>query len=664
MHYPGIVFPAVFALTTLQVWWSWLQSDRRFTKFILLVWVALLGLLFTYAWLLRRDSLCRSVKTFHGWIFAQLTESRVAAASVLLLAAYAAWYAQHISGKSLIGKDFGAFLYRYILLDQLFPSLVAYNPMLNGGYQTTELLTTGSVGLFLATYPIATLSSIETAFKAQPLLVIILLPLLLYVSGRLVGFSPGESFLSAAFALVMTPIGHMGVGQMLFHGSLPYLFSCELAVVIFALSYRVFVSGKSAKWGIPVIVLLGSVAALHPVFLVVMGPIALATVWLGKIPVKQKVVYSVAIGTGLLITQVLWVAELFSYDGGQLVSDRLGFSALSLLDWLEKLEQNFLGFQVPLVFASVIGIRTLLRCREHPEKRRLGGLLLIAVLYYGSLSSIGYFIVAQLQPMRFVVPLSFFLSLAMGPSLPTIKSLWNRMACEATTSSLALNFALVILTILVCLPYSVFFVGFPTASPANFEMIRWLRENVNDDGRVFFYVPDGGAQNTPLNGQLSFYQVETDRPLMGVPAAAMERKSVDWIQGIGECLNNPRTGPACRDLYNVRYAVTLSNRQNGLSYDHTGSGGFRLVKTIEPIRIYEATEHSNYFLMGRGEVKQYLNRLAVVAQPAEVHVLKFFWAPGLRAVPPLRLEPYPLPNGKAFIKVYSNFRENFDIVYR
>ena len=217
MHYPGILFSAVFALTTLQVWWSWLQSDRRFTKFILLVWLALLGLLFTYAWLLRRDSLCRSVKTFHGWIFAQLTESRVASASVLLLAAYAAWYAHHISGKSLMGKDFGAFLYRYILLDQLFPSLVAYNPMLNGGYQTTELLTTGSVGLFLVTYPIAKLSSIETAFKAQPLLVIILLPSLLYVSARLIGFSRGESFLSAAFALVMTPIGHMGVGQIIFH---------------------------------------------------------------------------------------------------------------------------------------------------------------------------------------------------------------------------------------------------------------------------------------------------------------------------------------------------------------------------------------------------------------------------------------------------------------
>ena len=85
------------------------------------------------------------------------------------------------------GQGFGAFLYRYILLEQLFPpSLV--QPNVEWRYQTTELLNSGSVSLFLATYPIAALLSIENAFKTQPILVIILLPVLLYLSGRLLRF--------------------------------------------------------------------------------------------------------------------------------------------------------------------------------------------------------------------------------------------------------------------------------------------------------------------------------------------------------------------------------------------------------------------------------------------------------------------------------------------
>jgi hypothetical protein len=241
------------------------------------------------------------------------------------------------------------------------------------------------------------------------------------------------------------------------------------------------------------------------------------------------------------------------------------------------------------------------------------------------------------------------------------------MEKEKTSSSLVLNTAVLVLVIFVSLPYFAFFVGLPTAPPTSFELAKWLRENVNDEGRVFFYVPDHGAQDSPLGGQIPFYQAKTGRSLMGVPAAAMAKKSVDWIQEIGECLKDPKSAPSCRALYNIHYVVTFSGSGNGEAVSLTeGSpdGGVRLVKTIGSIQIYEASQSNNYFLKGRGEVKLYLNRIAVTVEPAEFVVLKFFWVPGLRTTPSLELEPYPLPNGKTFIKVRSNSHRSFDIFYR
>lgn len=667
MNRAGLITATLLGLTTWQVLWGWLHANRSFTRLSLVVWLFFLGALSAYYLLLRAENFSEPVKKVHRWIFSQMTGRHFSTLGILFLGAYSVWYACHIWGKSLIAKDFGAFFYRNILLDQLFPSIVGYNPFLNGGYQTIELLTTGSVNLFLLTYPIAAVFSVEAAFKTQPILVIILLPVLIYISGKLLEFSHAESFFSAAFALVLTPIGHMGFGHMLFHGTLPYIFSCELAIVVFALSYRVFILGRDAAWGIPLIILLGSLASLHPVFLLIMGPLAVLTVIVGTIPFKRKLLFGVVIGIGLLAAFGIWFHELLFYDRGQLITERVILSRLPLQEWLEKLAQNFFGLQVPLVIASMVGLRRLMRDTQEAQKIQLGRLLLFAILYYTFLSSLGYFVVASLQPMRFVVPLSFFLSLALGPSWLVVKSLWTRMEREEIPSSLILNATLCMLMIFLCLPYSTFFVGFPTASPTTFELVRWLRENVNDNGRVFIFVPDQGAHNTPLRGQIPFYQAKTERSLMGVPAAAMGKASIAWIQDIGDCLKSPKSAVDCRDLYNIRYAVTfLENGHSApvsLPKDDLSSS-FRLIKTIGGVQIYESIQSSSYFVLGRGEVKQYLNRIAVAAEPSEFVVLKFFWAPGLTATPPLALERYPLPNGKAFIKIRSDFRRNFEILYQ
>jgi hypothetical protein len=196
--------------------------------------------------------------------------------------------------------------------------------------------------------------------------------------------------------------------------------------------------------------------------------------------------------------------------------------------------------------------------------------------------------------------------------------------------------------------------------------VHWLREQPRDRGRVFFYVPDQGAHNTPLNGQLPFYQVLSQQSLMGVPGGALPKWSIEWIQEIGACLKKSETAESCKDLYNIHYAITLhSDRKETISSKESdGLSNFRLVKTIDRISIYEATQSSTYFLQGRGTVQQKLNRIEITAEPTESLVLKFFWEPGLQTVPSLSIEPYPLPNGKAFIKVASNFHRRFEILYR
>jgi hypothetical protein len=218
----------------------------------------------------------------------------------------------------------------------------------------------------------------------------------------------------------------------------------------------------------------------------------------------------------------------------------------------------------------------------------------------------------------------------------------------------------------VFIPLTVFVVGFPTASPVSAQLVKWLREQPSDGGRVFFYIPDHGAHNTPLGGQLPFYQVMSQRSLIGVPGGALPKWSIEWIQEIGDCLKDSEIAESCRDLYNIHHVVILDSNTTGAALPNGGGGpsNFRLVRTIDRIQIYEARQSSTYFLEGQGEVQQQLNRITITAEPAESLVLKFFWVPGLRTIPPLPLEPYPLANGNAFIKVTTDFHRRFDIVYQ
>ncbi|MFQ5902871.1 MAG: hypothetical protein ACE5JO_04200 [Candidatus Binatia bacterium] len=662
MKNTGIIIASLLGLTSLQVVWRWLQEDRQFTRLSLAVWLLFLALLAAYYLLLCSKTISRPLKKLHLWAYAQLRGPRVLGLGLVFLGTYTIWYTYHVWGGLLIRKDLGSFFYRYALLDQIFPRLVAYNPMLNGGYETIELLMTGSINLFLLTYPIGSLFSVETALKAQPLLLILLLPVLIYLSARLIGFSHAESLLSAAFALVMTPSGHAGLLEKLIHGTLPYVFSSELAVVVFALSYRLFISGKSAAWGIPLIILLGSLGSLHPVFLLIIGPVALAIVFFGEIPRKQKITYCALIGLGLLAINGSWITELLTYTKGGIITNNIDPSGLSLTSWIKKLERNFLGLPVPLVIGSMVGVGHLLRASREVEKRRLGGLLLFAILYCALLSSIGYFVVAPLQPERFVLPLSLFLSMALGASWSAVHSLWTRIEQQGSIASNCSNTALLLLAIFLCLPYSAYFFAFPTAPPTTYRLVNWLKENVGDHGRVFFYGPD----RTVMGGKVSFFQAKTQRPIMGVLSPQVS-KSYGWLVEIGECLKKTENASGCKNLYNIRYAITfLGNRQaEGVPSPKEGElDDFNLVKTIGRMQIYESRRPSSYFLIGQGKIKPYLNRIAVAAEPSRFVVLKFFWVPGLRTEPPLVVEPYPLPNGKAFIKVQSNYQRTFDILYR
>jgi hypothetical protein len=457
----------------------------------------------------------------------------------------------------------------------------------------------------------------------------------------------------------------MGLGQVLFHGSLPYVFSCAMAVIVFSLVYRVFVLDEKSTLGILLIILLGSLASLHPIFLLIMGPVALAIVLVGGIPAIRKLLYASLILIGLLGINGIWLYELMIFDGGQVISKRFDSVSLSLLDWFSELEQGFFGFQVALVIAAIIGLVRLMRDTDDVWKRRLGGLLVFAIIFYALLSSVGWFVIAGLQPERFVVPLSLFLSFALAPSWPVIKSLWAQMEKVGTVKCLAFNGTLLSLALFACVPYSMYVVGFPTATPISQEFVTWIRENTDEKGRVFFYIPDRGGHYTPLSSQLPFYQMKTDRSLMGVPASNMYM-SIRWIQDIGECLKRPKNASTCRDLYNIHYAITFSESINGsvsVPQEHV-LDDFTLLKRIGGIQIHKSTVQSgSYFLLGNGEVKQSLNRIAVSVEPSEVVVLKFFWVPGLRTDPPLLIEPYPLPNGRAFIKVRSNFYRKFDIVF-
>jgi hypothetical protein len=660
---PGRIL-LLLGLTSLQTVGHWLLADRLIMRLNLGLWLGFLGLLASYTMLLRAASAAAPLMKFHRWAYAHITGRRLIGLGILFFGGYTVWYTQRMWGELLVYHALGALFYRYTILDQVFPQFLAYNPLLNGGGMVTSTLTSGPVNLFLFTYPLRAFFSLETAFKAQPLLVMLLLPVVIYLSGRLVGFSRRESCLAAAFALVMSPpVGYSG---SFLRGALPYVFSCEMAIVVFALIYRVFVLGKNAAWGLPLIVLLGSLGSFHPLFAVVMGPPALAVVVFGRLPWTRKLVYCALIGAGLLVLNGSFIYTLLSYRGEGMIGRWLSSpEGLPMGAWLFKLARNFLVFPVALVLGSLVGVNRLLHSSGEVETTRLGGLLLFTILYYVFLSSIGYFLIGSLQPAHYKVALGLFLSLALGAAWPVVEEFCGLLKQDSNATAFGCHAAFVLLILFLCLPYVQYFVIFPSAPPETHRLIDWLRQDADNKGRVYISFPTfPRCQEDRWFGDASFYQAKTQRPIMG---ATPFHRLQGWVCEIDACLRDPATAAMCMELYNIHYVVALSDADAG-PQPRPGSlaqefHGFSLVQSTGRMRIYASEHPSSYFLVGRGQVDQRPNRLTVTAEPSEFVILKFFWAPGLRVEPPLALEPYPLSNGRAFIKVRSNYRKNFAIVY-
>jgi hypothetical protein len=656
-----VVIILLLGLTSLQVGWDWLRFDRRYTRLSLALWSLFLLLLGVYYVLLHRKRVASLLMRLHRRIYLQITRTRIVGLSLFLLGICVIWYAYYTWGKLLAGFDFGTQYYKYHLIQETFPNFVVYDPLLNGGYENIGLAV-GTPNLFLITYPITMLFSVELALKVQAIFLMVLLPILMYISARLVGFSNNESLLAAIFALVITPMDHEGFMDLLFTGLLPYTFSAELSVIVFAMGYRVFVLQKSATWGIPAIILCGALGSFHPLFALIMGPLFLATVISGTIPLQRKIGYCLLISLGLLILNGPAVKEILAYKQGGLVSSTLQFSARPVQDWLVKLEDYFFGFRVALVSGAWVGLRRLLRTTEDPQKRRLGGLLLFAMAYYVLLIVIGDYAVPLLQPFHFVAPLSFFVLLALAPAWSTVETAWTRLETAPSIHAYSLNATLGLLAIFLCWPFLMYFVGFPVLPQTTTRAVAWLTANAARDGRILL------DQHTRSSGaKPGFYRAKTERPIIGFSSPGRAGGQPELNRVISDCLNKSEYTVECTDLLNIRYIVSYADDHKVYpreASNHDPFDGFTMVREIGNIRIYENTRPGSYFLAGQGRVEQRLNALAVAAEPSEYVILKFFWIPGLRTIPPLELESYPTSLGIPFIKVRSNYREHFVIVYR
>jgi hypothetical protein len=574
---------------------------------------------------------------------------------LLLLGVQAALLARFLAfvdGRLPLPGDHSSFLYRYHSLLHTLPRLRGYDPWWNAGVVDPSAMLSGATATLALFWPLLLVWRLPDVYAAIVALVgIAVVPWSSFATVRVLGGSRLAALLAGLLALAPSDVYFW---WLMGHGTLPALVSAALAPLVIALAWRVFVR-HDHRW--PVVLLLAA-SLLVGVLWVLLALMVIPPLLFGAVVHRRHLrrrdwILAGVLGTGLLLVHAHWLIGLFGTHIAYVAP--AGAQKLTLRRFVEDSLQPILHDPSPA--ALMLGVAaTLLLPR--PLRAAYGGL----VLWLLACATLLRPAFLRLELDRFFVPFA----LALIPPAAWMAARLVRTLRGGLSTKLAPVVGAGLLAVLalhvdgVWRQYSgqirrtarqIDFLSDPTR-----EVVDWIRSSAAPDARVLL-LGDLPGPDRLEGGYKAYLQPLTGRPLIGIHQNV---KVVDL--DVMRLLREPDLRRTLETL-NVRHVLVGDSAPRALARV-VAAPGLHLRRQLSRFTVYDADIKPTYVEGAAGAVAFDYDRLDVrLEESVERVTLKFRWAPGLVADPPLPLEPVQVLPDVRFIGVRTGGVRAFRIRY-
>ncbi len=572
----------------------------------------------------------------------------------LLLAAQVALTAaffDYTRGGLLTRDDHPSFLYRFYLAREMFPRFVFYNPEWNGGYLATEFVATGAMSPFLLALPFAYLGRIERLYAwGVPYFFVGLLPWLFFVALRSLRVSRAGAALGGLLALCPTTVVFL---YSLLYGVYPFVISCTFAVVAVALFIRIFLDGEARLVSVLALVGATSVCLFWPLGALILLPIIPAFLVVAPRLDAKGWAWAVVVVTLLVGVNLPWIHALASFgDSARFVVEQRSQIMTSGIQWAGAARALWRVIEQVHPLSLVLAPAGILIAAKRSGASRGRWLLLAALIVWNLLVAVlGVQVKEQMALERFSVSFALFAAagatLALGRLVDGPRERWR--------------------TAVGALVLAVLFMGTLNAAhyyqnrgryrfrllPADIERtLAVVRESCPSNRRVL--VP-GFSLHWFGGGHIAALPFLTGRSFVGNDL--YHRR--DYSDAVPRKYRRGEAFGEFLDLYNVGCVLTWSEpwADRVVRYPQAS-----LVHDEGWLKLFFIAGESNYFLRGHGRVTERLGGLVVETVDDDV-VIKYRFTPGLRAIPPVPIEPFPVYGNVNFIRIRPGGGRRVEIVH-
>ncbi len=556
-------------------------------------------------------------------------------------------------GQALYRDDHPSFMYRLWVYAHIFPKLIYYDPLWNGGKDASYLVASGLVPLGIIFMPFLKLFSVDQIYtSALALAFIVILPLMAGFSVRIVR----GSWIAACCATIIA----LGVSQqfflwMLHFGTVGSCFALAFVMLVCACLYRCLWLDRPDKWTGALLVLSSAAFLAWPPSAIMAVFILPAVAASARQLNIKKTIFLVVCGIVLIILLVPSLLVIVNH------TDPAGFiqtgakkveMSLCFRQGLETLRNLFRQSNPCLVFFGILGLWFM-------PGRGIKALYGISIIGLALLAGWGEVWKPSLQLSRTGIPLMF---VAVTPAA----LLMGKWLENISIRMIPMRAAVIALLLLSGVNTTRFYGNkgtslYVTMSSVMQEVAEWVRNNVSPGERVMFA---GKTVHGYGRGHVAYLPVLTGREMMACDYFHFSPKMVEYDYPPKNFRKEDSDVMDFMNLYNVGHIITFHDSWKNFFRKYPAD--YEEIRSFDDEKtVFKVKRTPNQFHKGSGSVKAGINELCVkLDNPFEEAVLRYNWVDGLSADAPVEIKPVDMGRGVRFIFVNPHGKADFKITYR
>lgn len=564
-------------------------------------------------------------------------------------------------GDALYRDDHPSFMYRLYTFAKTYPRLINYDPCWNAGFAGYAETTSGTTGLGILFWPIWGLAPVHEVYTyVLGFLFIVLVPLITAFSLALMGAGWGAGLAAAILAL--------GVSQHFFLWLLNYgtVGSCTAIFFIipaYALAFRAVWLGRTGFWTGFALVFSVFMLMQWPPGAIMAAPLVLSLLFSSNKWSRRKFVFLAVCVLAVLAlywrTVWLFMSTATSHMDYVLTASQGGKSGALVLPELTRLAAGWEHLLAHLreghpfpVFLGIIGVFFL------PLKglRRWFGPAIVALAL---ITGWGRDLFPKLQISRMAIPLMFLGVIPAG--IACSKALKRRNPAVAPLQA-------AVLAVLLLGGWNVARIWgnqnlkthYVTMTERMREIVKWLNENAEDDGRLMFA---GATVHAYGGGHVAYLPVLTGREMISCDHYAFPADSHEYRMPPRSYQATPDEVWQYIDLHDVTWIITY---HHGWKEDFSAEPErYREEAVFRDMSIFRVLREPSRFHKGSGGVVADFNKLKVTLDSgSEEAVIRYAWSDELRVKPPAEIFPVSFGDGVDLIGIRPNGSRQCTITYR